>query len=77
MGAIRFSDKKRIIDFIPKGTGENFFKVLTEFYQELKNEWAGADRNIDDFERIGPKIVILLDNASIHKKKEILEKIQQ
>jgi len=77
MGAIRFSDKKRIVDFIPKGTGENFFKVLTEFYQELKNEWAGADRNIDDFERIGPKIVILLDNASIHKKKEILEKIQQ
>jgi transposase len=77
MGAIRFSDKKRFVDFIPKGTGENFFKVLTEFYQELKYEWTGADGNIDDFERIGPKIVIILDNASIHKNKEILEKIKQ
>ena len=77
MGAMRFADKKRIVDFIPQGTGENFFKVLTEFYQALKYEWAGADGRIDDFESLGPKIVLILDNASIHKNKDILEKIQQ
>ncbi|MBD2424362.1 transposase, partial [Phormidium sp. FACHB-1136] len=29
----------------------------------------------EDFEQDGPKILIILDNASIHKKAEILEKI--
>jgi hypothetical protein len=38
------------------------------FYDEVKQEWAGEDRSIDDFEQIGPKILIILDNASIHKK---------
>ena len=77
MGAIRFSDQKRMVDFIPQGTGENFFKVLTGFYEELKYEWAEANGNIDDFERVGPKVVIILDNASIHKNKDTLEKIKQ
>ena len=31
----------------------------------------------EEFETIGPKIVILLDNASFHKKKEILEDIKK
>ena len=75
MGGVRLSDKKRIVDFISKGTGDSFFSVLHGFYDEVKQEWAGEDRSIDDFERIGPKILIILDNASIHKKEEILEKI--
>lgn len=75
MGGIRFSDKKRIVDFISKGTGEVFIDVLRGFYRELKYEWIGEDKNIDDFEKIGPKIVIILDNASIHKRKDILEQI--
>jgi len=77
MGGIRFSDKKRIVDFIKKGTGDSFFSVLEEFYSEVKYEWAGEDKNIDDFEKIGPKVVIILDNASIHKRKDILKKIEQ
>lgn len=52
-----------------------FFRVLQGVYDEVKQEWAGDGRNIDDFERVGPKILIILDNASIHKKAEILEKI--
>lgn len=77
MGGIRFSDKKRVVDFISKGTGDSFFSVLQEFYREVKAEWAEAGNNLDDFERIGPKIVIILDNASIHKRKDILEKIAE
>jgi len=75
MGGIRFSDKKRMVDFIKKGTGDSFFSVLQGFYSEVKYEWAGEGKNTDDFERNGPKIVIILDNASIHKRKDILEKI--
>lgn len=75
MGAIRFSDKNRIVDFISKGTGATFLSVLREFYRTLKCEWAGEDKQIDDLERIEPKIVIILDNCSIHKKKDVLEQI--
>ena len=53
MGWVRFSDKKRVVDFIKKGTGESFFDVLKGFYRELQYEWAGASNNIDDFEKIG------------------------
>lgn len=77
MGGIRFSDKKRVVDFIKKGTGDSFLSVLRELYMEIKYEWAGEDKNIENFERIGPKILIILDNASIHKRKDILERIQQ
>lgn len=77
MGGVRFSDKKRIVDFIKKGTGESFFSVLKEFYKEIQYEWAVGNRDINDFKELGPKIVIILDNASIHKKKDILERIKQ
>ena len=76
MGGVRFSDKKRLVDFLPKGTGENFYKVLRDFYQEVQYEWAGENRKIDTFEEYGPKIVVILDNASIHKKEEFIEKIK-
>jgi transposase len=76
MGALRFSDKKRRVDFLDKGNGEGFYQVLKDFYRELQYEWAGLDKNLKDFEKNGPKIVIILDNSSIHKKKETLEKIE-
>ncbi|MBD2426865.1 IS630 family transposase, partial [Phormidium sp. FACHB-1136] len=49
--------------------------VLHGFYEEVKQEWVGEGRRIEDFEQDGPKILIILENASIHKKAEILEKI--
>lgn len=76
MGGLNFFNKKRYVDFVPKGNGDNFFSVLQNFYQDIKYEWAGDDRKIEDFEKNGPKIVIVLDNASLHKKKEIIEKIE-
>lgn len=77
MGGVRFSDKKRLVDFLSVGTGENFYRVLKGVYQEIQREWAGADKNVEDFAKSGTQIVIILDNASIHKKPEMLEKIAQ
>ncbi len=77
MGGLRLSDKKRYVDFLKKGTGENFYHVLKQFYEHLKCEWAGEDKNAEDFEKDGCKIVLILDNASIHKTKEFLEKIEK
>ena len=68
MGALRYSDKKRFVDFLKKSNSKNFYKVLKIFYQEIINEWIEAGNKREDFREKGAKIVIILDNASFHKK---------
>lgn len=75
MGGLRYSDKKRFVEFLDKGNANNFYKVLKIFYQELIHEWVEAGNQAKDFEKKGARIVIILDNASFHKKAEYLEKI--
>lgn len=76
MGGLRYSDKKRFVEFLNKGNSNNFYRVLKIFYQELINEWVEAGNQSSEFAEKGAKIVIILDNASFHKKKEYLEKIE-
>ena len=73
MGGVRNSDKKRFVEFLNKGNSENFYRVIKLFYQELISEWVEAGNKAEEFATIGPKIVIILDNASFHKKEEYLE----
>ncbi len=76
MGGLRYSDKKRWVEFIKKGDSENFYRVIKGFYRELVNEWVEKGNKAEDFKEQGQKIVIILDNASFHKKEEILKKIE-
>jgi transposase len=76
MGGLRYSDKKRFVEFLDKGNADNFYKVLKIFYQELINEWVEAGNPAKDFAEKGAKIVIILDNASFHKKEEYIEKVE-
>ncbi len=76
MGGMRYSDKKRFVEFLDKGNADNFYKVLKIFYQELINEWVEAGNQAKDFAENGAKIVIILDNASFHKKEEYIDKIE-
>lgn len=75
MGGLRYSDKKKFIEFLEKGNADNFYKVLKSFYQELIQEWVLAGNQAEDFAQKGAKIVVILDNASFHKKAEYIEKI--
>jgi hypothetical protein len=75
MGGVRYSDKKRWVDFIPTGNSVNFYLVLQTFYEDVKKEWIEAGNLDADFQEKGCKILIVLDNASFHKKEEILKKI--
>ena len=77
MGGVRYSDKKRWVDFIPTGNSVNFYLVLTTFYEDLKQEWIEAGNLGEDFKEKGCKILMILDNASFHKKEEILQKIAE
>jgi transposase len=76
MGALRYSDKKRFVEFLKTSNSESFYEVLKIFYQELINEWIEAGNNREDFAEKGAKIVIILDNASFHKKQEYVQKIE-
>jgi transposase len=76
MGALRYSDKKRFVDFLDRSNSKNFYEVLKIFYQEIINEWIEAGNKREDFNHKGAKIVIILDNASFHKKEEYIQKIE-
>ncbi len=76
MGGVRYADKKRWVEFIKKGDSDNFYQVMQGFYKELVNEWVEKGNKAEEFKEKGQKVVIILDNASFHKKEEILKKIE-
>jgi transposase len=49
--------------------------VLKNFHEDLKAEWILQGNLASDFKDKGYKFVIILDNASFHKKAETLKKI--
>ena len=75
MGGVRYSDKKRFVEFIKKGTSETFYEVVEVFYKEIIKEWVEAGNKEEDFREKGSKIVLIIDNASIHKKKILWVKL--
>jgi transposase len=72
----KWDKKKRWVEFIQKGNSETFYKVMKGLYQELIREWVEAGNKAEDFAEKGAKIVIILDNASFHKKEEVIKKIE-
>ena len=77
MGGLRYSDKKRICFLIKKGDSLSFYEQLKKLNESVKQEWIDKGNQKKVFEKDGPKILILLDNASFHKKKEILADIEK
>ena len=76
MGGLRYSDKKRVCFLIKKGDSLSFYEQLKKLNESVKQEWIDKGNKTNLFEKEGPKILILLDNASFHKKKEILADIE-
>jgi hypothetical protein len=76
MGGVRYNDRKRMCYFIDKGTGDIFYEQLKQLNEFVKSEWIQQGNEEPDFKERGPKILIIIDNASYHKKKEILGKIE-
>lgn len=76
MGGLRYTDKKRINFFIKKGNGDTFYEQLKILNDFVKKEWVEEGNKVEDFDEHGPKILIILDNASFHKRQDILNKIE-
>ncbi len=77
MGGLRYHDKKRMCYFIEKGTGENFYEQVEKLNEYVKSEWVEQGNQENDFQAKGTRILIILDNASYHKKKDILQRIEK
>lgn len=76
MGGLRYHDKKRINFVIQKGNADVFYEQLKSLNNFLLQEWMERGNPIKNFKNDSAKIVIILDNASFHKRKDILEKIE-
>ena len=75
MGGLRYHDKKRLNFVIKKGNSDTFYEQINALNNALVQEWIELGNQAEDFAKSGIKIVIILDNASFHKKKDILSKI--
>lgn len=63
MGGLRESDRKRICFSLKKGNADTFYQQLNQFHELLKKEWVNKGNFEQDFRLIGPKIIVILDNA--------------
>ncbi len=77
MGGVRYHDRKRMCYFIKKGTGESFYEQLEQLNQFVQQEWMAVENVAEGFSELAPKILVVLDNASYHKKKSTLEEIEK
>ena len=77
MGAIRESDRKRVCFFIKRGNGDIFLEQLQQFNELIKQEWANKGNRLEDFQSHGPRIILILDNASFHKRQDILIRLSK
>jgi hypothetical protein len=77
MGGVRYHDRKRVCYFIEKGNSETFSVQLEKLNEWVRQEWVEQGNRPEDFEEQGPKILIILDNASYHKKQTTLAEIEQ
>ncbi len=76
MGGLRYHDKKRINFVIKKGNADVFYEQIKALNSFLLEEWIEQGNTCDSFYENSAKIVIILDNASFHKRKDILDKIE-
>ncbi len=77
MGGLRYHDKKRFCNFIDKGNADSFFEQLVKLNEFVFTEWLEQGNLADMYERIGPRVLVILDNASYHKRQDIIDKIEQ
>lgn len=77
MGGLRMSDKKRLCYFVNQGNADTFYEQLKQLNDFVLQEWVANGNSDEDFPKIGPKIVVILDNASYHKRQDILAEIEK
>ena len=68
MGGLRYHDRLRLCNFIDKGNAESFFEQLEHLNKFVKKEWIEEGNQAELYEKTGPRVLVILDNASYHKR---------
>lgn len=77
MGGLRYYDRKRLCYFVDKGNADSFFEQLDSLNEFVRQEWVEQGNSSELYERTGPRVLVILDNASYHKRQDIVDKIEQ
>jgi transposase len=77
MGGLRYYDRKRLCYFVDRGNADSFFEQLEKLNKFVLQEWVEQGNLAELYERIGPRVLVILDNASYHKRQDIIEKIEK
>ena len=75
MGGLRYHDKKRLNIVIKRGDSNTFHEQINALNDSIVQEWRDLGNQAEKIAESGMKIVIILDNASFHKKKDIRSQI--
>jgi hypothetical protein len=76
MGGLRYSDKKRLCYFVNQGNADTFYQQLKQLNEFVLQEWVAQGNFAEYFHLLGPSIIIILDNASYHKRQDIRTEIE-
>jgi len=63
--------------FIDKGNADSFFEQLVKLNEFIKQEWVEQGNQAELYEKIGARVLVILANASYHKRQDIIGKIEQ
>ena len=75
MCGLRYHDKKRLSFVIERGESNKLYEQIKALNDAIVKESIEQGNQGENFAESGIKIVIILDNASFHKKKDFLSKI--
>ena len=59
------------------GNADSFEEQLEHLNEFVRQEWVEQGNLAELYERIGPRVLVILDNASYHKRQDIIDKIEQ
>ena len=77
MRGLRYHNRLRLYNFIDEGNAESFFEQLEHLNKFVKQEWVEQGNSSKLYEKIGSRVLLILDNASYHKRQDIIDKIEQ
>lgn len=77
MGGVHYHDRLPLSFFVDKGNGESFFEQLVLLNKFVCTEWVEQGDKSKFYKRIGSRVLVILNNASYHKRQDIIERIEQ
>ncbi len=64
MGGIREIERKQLCFFVKKGDADIFYEQIQQLHEFVKKEWIEKGNPSKYFEKVGLKIIVILETVS-------------